>query len=132
MPLTSLISGCAINDKFDIRAPSNAVVGQVELRITVMDLQQIQQDTLFHTVKAAQELHYNKEWEHDVVMRIARKLAALNCEIELMFGIFSQGNRNCTHENFKHCCLNRLNLGREGLTERELDLLLVGNEYTKN
>ena len=89
MPLTSLISGCAINDKFDIRAPSNAVVGQVEVRITVMDLQQIQQDTLFHTVKQAQELHYNKEWEHDVVMKIARKLAALNCEIELMFGIFS-------------------------------------------
>ena len=38
VPLTSLISGCAINDKFDIRAPSNAVVGQVEVRITVMDL----------------------------------------------------------------------------------------------
>ena len=102
------------------------------MKITVMDLQQIQQDTLFHTVKAAQELHYNKQWEQDVVMRIARKLATLNCEIGLMFGIFSQGQRNCTHENFKHCCLNRLNLRKEGLTERELDLLLVGSEYTRD
>ena len=102
------------------------------MRITVMDLQQIQQDTLFHTVRAAQELHYNKQWEQDVVMRIARKLATLNCEIGLMFGIFSQGQRNCTHENFKHCCLNRLNLRKEGLTERELDLLLVGSEYTRD
>ena len=28
--------------------------------------------------------------------------------------------------------MNRLNLRKEGLTERELDLLLVGSEYTKN
>lgn len=87
---------------------------------------------MFDVVKAAQELHYNKEWETDVVMRISRKLASLNCDIELIFGIFSQGQRNCTKEDFKHCALNRLNLKKDGMTERELDLLLMGNQYTRD
>ena len=65
-------------------------------------------------------------------MRIARKLATLNCDIELLFGIFSQGKRNCTKEDFNHCALNRLNLRKDGMTERELELLLMGNEYTKD
>jgi len=48
-------------------------------------------------------------------MQIALKLAPLNCEIELMFGIFSQGQRNCTKEDFKHTCLQRLRLARDGM-----------------
>ena len=77
-------------------------------------------------------MNYNKEWEEDVVMRIARKLGSLHCDIELIFGIFTQGQRNCTKEDFKHCCLHRLNLRADGMTERELDLLLMGNKYTKD
>ena len=58
-----------------------------------------------------------------MIMRIARKLAQLQCDVGIMFGIFSKGQPVCTRENFKHCCLTRLNLGTDGLTERELDLL---------
>lgn len=42
-----------------------------------------------------------------------------------MFGIFSNGGRTCTKEDFKHCLLHRLNLNAE-LSERELDVFLAG------
>lgn len=66
-----------------------------------------------------------------MIMRIARKLAQLQCDVGIMFGIFSKGQPVCTRENFKHCCLTRLNLGTDGLTERELDLLLSESELTR-
>ena len=73
-----------------MKAPgSNTVVGDIEVKIAVMDLEPVHTESMTNIVKAAQELHYNKEWEQDVVMRIARKLATLNCDIELIFGIFS-------------------------------------------
>ena len=43
IPLKSLASSCAINNNFDIRSPSNVVVGTVEVKITVTDLQTVQQ-----------------------------------------------------------------------------------------
>ena len=65
-------------------------------------------------------------------MQIARKLAPLNCEIDLMFGIFSQGQRNCTTEDFKHTCLQRLRLAKDGMQERELDIFLTSNDQLRD
>ena len=65
-------------------------------------------------------------------MQIARKLAPLNCEIDLMFGIFSQGQRNCTKEDFKHTCLQRLRLAKDGMQERELDIFLTSNDQLRD
>jgi len=62
-------------------------------------------------------------------MHIARKLAPLNCEVELMFGIFSQGQKSCTKSDFKHTCLNRLRLMKDGVQEREIDIFLQSNDY---
>ena len=42
-----------------------------------------------------------------------------------MFGIFSRGTKLCNREDFKYCCLQRLELKNE-ITERELDMLLDG------
>ena len=44
-------------------------------------------------------------------------------EIPLMFGIFSRGSRSCSRDDFKYCCLQRLNL-KSDISERELDMLL--------
>ena len=57
--------------------------------IDIMDLEVAQNDGLFF--KATQDLVYSKRFEQEIIMHIARKLAPLNCDIELMFGIFSQG-----------------------------------------
>ena len=64
-------------------------------------------------------------------MRIAKKLAGLQCDIELLFGIFSQGLRTCTQEDFAYCCLHRLGLKKE-ITDKEMDLFLQGNEHLKD
>ena len=133
IPLKDLAANCSIHGKYEIRAPSSTTaMGTIEVKIAVNDLEQVQQESILNVHKAAQEMNYNKEWEEDVVMRIARKLGSLHCDIELIFGIFTQGQRNCTKEDFKHCCLHRLNLRADGMTERELDLLLMGNKYTKD
>lgn len=126
IPLNSLITGCSIHDKFAIKTPSGQTkIGEIEVKLAVMDLETIAQEKVFG--KSAQELAYSKEWESEVIMQISRKLATLNCDIELIFGVFSQGQRSCTKANFKHTCINRLRLTKDGLTERELDLLLDGN-----
>jgi hypothetical protein len=48
-----------------------------------------------------------------------------------MFGIFSRGMKTCTKEDFKYCCLQRLNM-RNDITEKELDLFLSGNPRLQN
>lgn len=95
-----------------------------------MSLESAQTENLF--TKVSKDLVYNKQFEEEIVMQIAKKLAPLNCEIELMFGIFSQGQRNCTKEDFKHTCLQRLRLERDGLTEREIDILLTSNDILRD
>lgn len=65
-----------------------------------------------------------------MIMKIAMKLAGLPCEIEFLFGIFSNGQRNCTKEDFSHCCLNRLNL-RKDVTEKEMQYFLQVNEHLR-
>jgi len=77
------------------------------------------------------ELHYGREWEAELILRIARPLAKYKVEIGLLFAIFSRGMRTCTKEDFKYCCLNRLGL-RSEISEREMDLFLMGNNYFKN
>ena len=95
-----------------------------------MSLESAQNENLF--TKAANDLIYSKEFEQEIIMQIARKLAPLNCEIELMFGVFSQGQRNCTTEDFKHTCLQRLRLARDGVQERELDIFLTSNDQLRD
>ena len=48
-----------------------------------------------------------------------------------MFGIFSRGSRSCSRDDFKYCCLQRLNLKSE-ISERELDMLLNRKLETKS
>lgn len=74
-------------------------------------------------IKSTQKQSFSKDWERDVIMRIARKLGRLSIDVDLMFGIFSRGTKTCTREDFKYCCLQRLNL-KDEISERELDMLL--------
>lgn len=44
IPLNGLISGCSIHDKYQVRAPaSNLAVGDIEVKVACMDLEQVQQ-----------------------------------------------------------------------------------------
>lgn len=36
-------------------------------------------------------LHFNKEWEQDVIYKIAQRLSSVPVEVDLIFGIFTQG-----------------------------------------
>ena len=120
-----------MHEKLPIKAlDSMTQVGELEVRIDIVDLEQTNNEGLF--MKHSHDLVFTKEFEQEIIMQIARKLAPLNCEIELMFGIFSQGQRNCTKEDFKHTCLNRLRLLRDGLQERELDIFLRSNDYMRD
>ena len=74
-------------------------------------------------IQNAQKQSYTASWERDIVRRIAAKLGRLAIDVELMFGVFSRGTRSCTREDFKYCCLRRLNL-KDQLSEKELDMLL--------
>lgn len=74
-------------------------------------------------IQNAQKQSYTASWEKDIVRRIAAKLGRLAIDVELMFGVFSRGTRSCTREDFKYCCLRRLNL-KDQLSEKELDMLL--------
>ena len=131
IPLTSLVTGCSVHERYPIRqVNTNTEVGQLEVRIDIMSLESAQNENLF--AKSANDLIYSKEYEQEIIMQIARKLAPLNCEIELMFGVFSQGQRNCTKEDFKHTCLQRLRLARDGLQERELDIFLNSNDQVRD
>ena len=114
VPLASLATGCSMHERFPIKAvETQTQVGELEVRIDIMSLESAQTENLL--TKANSDLVYSKQFEKEIIMQIARKLAPLNCEIELMFGIFSQGQRNCTKEDFKHVCLQRLRLAKDGV-----------------
>jgi hypothetical protein len=74
---------------------------------------------------------YTEQWEQDIIYRIAQKLSKLSLDVELMFGIFSRGMKTCTQEDFKYCCLQRLNM-RNDITDKELDLFFQGNSRLQN
>jgi hypothetical protein len=71
-------------------------------------------------------MHYNKQWEQELVMRIARKLAQIPGEVEMLFGVFARAQKTVTKEDFKYTVLKRLHLSKE-ITEREVDMFLRGN-----
>ena len=96
-----------------------------------MDLERTHSQTFDKTSNQVTELHYGKDWENDLIMRIGLKLGRLNCELSSLFGIFSRGMLTATKEDFKYCCLQRLGLRTE-ISERELDLFLMGNNLLKD
>ena len=102
----------------------------LEVKLSVMDLDKVPSQSLNNVAQDVTELHYGKEWESELILRIAKPLAKLNVDVGLLFGVFSRGNRTCTKEDFKYCCLERLGLRTE-ISEREIDLFLVGNNYFK-
>lgn len=59
-------------------------------------------------------------------MRIAKRLATLPGEIDMVFGVFSRGQKTVTKEDFKYTCLKRLQLAKE-ISDREIDMFLRGN-----
>jgi hypothetical protein len=132
IPLRSLVSGCTSHDKYPIYPlGGHTSAGQLEVKISVIEVDRINQDSLARSV--ATELHYGKEWESDLILRIARALVKCNKQeipVGLLFGVFSRGMRTCTKEDFKYCCLVTLGLKSE-VSERELDLFLMGNSYFK-
>ena len=59
-------------------------------------------------------------------MRIAKRLAKLPGEIDMVFGVFSRGQKTVTKEDFKYTCLKRLQLAKE-ISDREIDMFLRGH-----
>ena len=55
-------------------------------------------------------LHYNKQWENDLVYRISKRLARLPGDVETLFGVFARGQKSVAKEDFKYTCLKRLQL----------------------
>lgn len=74
---------------------------------------------------------YSDQWEAGIIQKIATKLGRRIIDIELMFGIFSRGAKACTREDFKYCCLQRLNL-KDQLSDRELEMFLSQHPRLKD
>jgi hypothetical protein len=47
-----------------------------------------------------------------------------------MFGIFSRGAKLCSFEDFKYCCMQRLNL-KEDLKDKDIDIFLSTHKLLK-
>jgi len=123
IPLVDLIKGATIHDKFAVRNAKNENCGQLEVKISIMDLEGGEA----HRQTGKQTLQFNKQWENDLVYRIAKKLARFPVEsVELLFGIFARGEKTVSKEDFKYGVLQRLNLRTE-ITEKELELFLRSN-----
>lgn len=92
VPLADLIKGASIHDRFPIRNVSRENVGFLEAKISIIDV-----DGGLATITSKSmgqqlaTLHYNKQWENELVYRIAKKLAKFPGSVELLFGIFSRG-----------------------------------------
>ena len=126
LPLVDLAKGVGINGDFAVKGLQGEPRGKVTVKISVVDpgaSSATKQSQAQADIQATQKQAFNSGWEKDVVMRVARKLGRLSIDVELMFGIFSRGTKSCTREDFKYCCLQRLNLKNE-ISERELDMLL--------
>ena len=64
-------------------------------------------------------------------MRIAQKLCHIKTDTNKIFGVFTGGKNNCTHEDFKYYCRKTLKLQDE-ITDRELDLFLKNQRRLEN
>jgi len=79
VPLKSLIAGCSSHDKYPIITPGSAShSGSLEVKISVIDVDRVPNESFNRAVESATELHYGKEWEEDLILRIARPLAKYN------------------------------------------------------
>jgi hypothetical protein len=126
IPLQPLVKNLDIIDNFKIVDFQGVINGSAKIRISVIDPGQgtaNQQQKTNADVRAIEMQSFDQGWEKDITMRIARKLGRLSIDVELMFGIFSRGSKICTREDFKYCCLQRLDLKRE-ISDREIELLL--------
>jgi len=129
VPLADLAKGIGISGDFEVRGRLGELRGKVTVKISVTDTSasagpgaaKAQRDDL-----EAEKGSYGGNWEKDIIARIARKLGRLSMDVELMFGIFSRGTKSCTREDFKYCCLQRLNL-KADISDKELDMFLRTN-----
>jgi len=129
IPLEALAQSATIHEKFSVFAPgTNKTIGEINVKVSAIDIDRIHSESVVD--KTVHDLQYNKEWEDDVIMRVARKLSTLPCDTDLLFGIFTHGQKNCTKEDFAYCCLNKLNLRKE-IAPREMDLFLQGNQVLR-
>lgn len=88
IPLKSISQNASIHDKFALMAPKiNSKVGDIEVKVSVMDLDSIASQSIRQS--EVRNLHFSKEWEQDIIMKIASKLSGLQCEVDLLFGVFS-------------------------------------------
>jgi hypothetical protein len=130
LPLIDLIKGASIHERYPIRklGGSGPSVGTVEVKISVIDIDPQGGAPSLARVsqQAASMMHYNKQWEQEIIQRISKRLARIPGEIDMIFGVFSRGQKTVTKEDFKYSCLKRLQLSKE-ISERELDMFLRGN-----
>lgn len=121
IPLAELVKGAAVNGRFPIRNSKRENCGTVEINMNMMDAEFMPSET---GMGVKQGLPYNKQWETDVIYKIALKLAKFPVEtIELLFGIFARGQKTVTKEDFKYQVLNRLQM-KNDLTDKELEIFL--------
>ena len=127
VPLDSIAAGTTMQAKYPITKidASHIVTGSLEVRIDVIAAEGQALDS--RIFDAASALIFTDQFERQIIQAVAAKLANLACEVPLMYGIFSQGRRNCTVKDFKHTCLHRLGLALDGVTDRELDVFLRNN-----
>ena len=129
IPLKDLAKGMNIDGSFKIEGPKGEARGKLDLAITIVlpkSLTDKKSTKAQGELLVQKELKYTAAWEQDVIMKIARKLSKLSLEVDLLFGVFSRGQKSCTKEDFKYCCLQRLGLKTE-LAEKELDQLFESN-----
>jgi len=135
VPLESLFKGIGISKDFPIKggASGGENRGICTIKITVVDpskSMELTKGKMMKDIKSTEKNTYNSQFEKNIIMHIAMRLSKLSIDVELMFGIFSRGQRSCTREDFKYCCLHRLDL-KNKISERELEMLLdnkLGNK----
>lgn len=133
IPLRDLAKRIGINGDFDILDARGQRAGKVVLKISIVDTSAGTTASMTKTQKELNEMQkmsYTDKWEADIIAKIAKKLSKRSIDVELMFGIFARGAKSCTHEDFKYCCLQRLNL-KYDLSEKELDMFLNGHARLK-
>ena len=89
VPLGDLIKGASIHDRFPLRSNNkNDHRGTLEVKVTLIDL-----DNPFTNPmqSKATGLGYSKQWEQDIVWRIASALARIPADTDTLFGIFAKG-----------------------------------------
>jgi hypothetical protein len=133
IPLADMAAGLGISGEFTIIGSLGEPRGLVNVKLTVVNTSGGADKGDSHQPKGVTDVDlasYNAKWEQDLIMKIANKLGGLSIDVELMFGIFSRGLKSCTREDFKYCCLRRLNLDTE-IPDKEMDIFLEKNVQLK-